>query len=295
MPENSATPRPRKGLLLRLLRILAWLLMAVALICVTLYLAFGPAQLFERLKPPPPLFPGSNSTEAPSAPVAAAPVPAPAQAPADSQELVELMMESIEDIWGEFLARGDYSYKKPKLVTYRGKVEMPCKDTGTTSGPFYCPGSMSLYLDLDHLDGLHKNAPEVGDFARSYVVAHEVAHHMQNLVGVNSWIKDMKEGGVKLSGPEGLMVAQELLADCLAGSWVGYAQRKYPWVNPDDVDKMLQTVMAYTQEQGTIPGKAPMRDPLTHGSLEQRQKWLYTGIETGDPQRCMQLFTGLAQ
>ncbi len=295
MPERTATPSPHKGLLLRLLRILAWLLMAVALVCVTLYLAFGPAQLFERLKPPPPPFPESNGIEAPSAPVAAAPVPAPVQAPADSQQMVELMMESIEDIWGEFLARGDYSYKKAKLVTYRGKVEYPCKDVGTASGPFYCPGSKSLYLDLDFLDGLQKKSPDVGDFARSYVVAHEVAHHMQNLVGVNSWIKDMKEGGVELSGPDGLVVAQELLADCLAGSWASYAQKKYAWVKPEQVDKMLQAVMAYGKEQAAIPGKAPMRDPLTHGTFEQRQKWLHTGIETGDPQRCLQLFTGIAQ
>lgn len=295
MPEKAAPPRPRTGLLLRLLRILAWLLMAVALICVAIYLAFGPAQLFERLKPPPPLFPESNTTESPTAPVAAAPVPAPAQAPADSQELVKLMMDSIEDIWGEFLARGDYSYKKPKLVTYRGKVDSPCKDVGTASGPFYCPGSKTLYLDLDFLDGVQKKAPEVGDFARSYVVAHEVAHHMQNLVGINSWIKDMKDGGVRLTGEEGLIVAQELMADCLAGSWASYSQRKYAWIKPDDVDKMLQSVIGYGQEQAKIPGKAPLRDPLTHGSFEQRKKWLHTGFETGDPQRCLQLFTGLAQ
>lgn len=295
MPENAAPPRPRTGLLLRLLRILAWLLMAVALVCVAIYLAFGPAQLFERLKPPPPLFPESNTTEAPTAPVAAAPVPAPVQAPVDSQQLVELMMDSIEDIWGEFLARGDYSYKKPKLVTYRGKVEYPCKDTGTASGPFYCPDSKSLYLDLDFLDGLQKSAPEVGDFARSYVIAHEAAHHMQNLVGVNSWIKDLKEGGVRLTGEEGLIVAQELLADCLAGSWASYAQKKFPWVNGEDMDKMLRSVMAYGQKMATTAGQAPLRDPLTHSNFEQRQKWLRTGLETGDPQRCVQLFTGLAQ
>ncbi|MDT4862498.1 hypothetical protein FQZ97_971550 [compost metagenome] len=204
-------------------------------------------------------------------------------------------MGSIEDIWGEFLARGDYVFKKPKLVTYRGEAQYPCKDVGAASGLFYCPRDMSLHLDLDYLDGLQKSAPEVGDFSRSYAVTHEVAHHMLNLVGINTWIKDFEDAGNEHGGPEALQIAQELLADCLAGSWASYAQRKYGWVKPADVEAMLRAVITYGEEQAKIPGKAPLRDPLTHGSMEQRKEWLHTGFESGDPQRCMQLFTGAAQ
>ncbi|WP_271408545.1 neutral zinc metallopeptidase [Pseudomonas sp. Q1-7] len=300
MPEKAAAPVPRKGLLLRLLRILAWLLMIVALVCVALYLAFGPAQLYERLRPPPPVFPEHvDTTEAPTAPVAAAPVPPPqlAQAPADSRELATLMLGSIEDIWGEFLARGDYAYKKPKLVFYEGSMEAPCKLSGRISGLYYCAKDMRLYLDLAYLDELRRRSPQVGDLARSYAVAHEAAHHIQNLVGVAGWFKEFDPSVDPKQAAEALHLGQELVTDCLVGSWVAYAQRKYGWLKPDDMEAALKAVVALGEERTRAQdtGQPTLPDPMTLGRLETRLHWLNVGIESGDPRECGRLFSGVEE
>lgn len=293
MPAKAADPLPRKGLLLRLLRGLAWVLIIVAVVGVALYLAFGPAQLLERLKPAPPAFP-EQVTSSPD-PVAAAPVPAAASAPEDTRELIALVMGSVEDIWGEFLARGDYVYRKPRLELYEGRIEAACKQSGAVSGPFYCADEKRIYLDLTYLDELRKRAPEVSDFARTYVVAHEAAHHVQNLLGTTAWIKEYGERGEMAEGPRSVEEAQELLADCLVGSWAIYAQRKYPWLKPQDVEKALKAVAALSEERAGRQGQPPMPDPLTLGSIQARTHWFTLGFESGDARECSQLFGGVAQ
>ncbi|WP_028626437.1 neutral zinc metallopeptidase [Metapseudomonas resinovorans] len=294
MPEKTAAPMPRKGLLLRLLRILAWLLIVVALLCVSLYLAFGPARLIDRLAPPPPTFP-ENTIEAPSAPVAAAPVPAPVQAPADSRELVTLMIDSIEDIWGEFLARGDYAYKKPKVEVFEDRIEDPCTLTGSFSGSFYCPKGMRLYIDLAYLDELQKRAPQVGDLARSYAVAHTAAHHVLNLVGAVGWFKEYHVDIDQAKRSERLQESQELVADCLVGSWISYAQHKYAWMKPQDLPAAVKAVTELSKERTAMPGKPGMLDPLALVDAETRMRWLQVGIETGDPRECSQMLTESAE
>jgi predicted metalloprotease len=294
MPEKTTAPPPRKGLLLRLLRGLAWVLIVVAVVGVALYLTFGPAHLVDKLKPPPPAFPEQVTVE-PDPPAAAATVPAPVSAPSDTRELVNALLDSNEDIWGEFLARGDYAYKKPKVVLYERRVEAPCILPGPARGAFYCPKGMTLYLDLAYLDELHKRAPEVGDFARSYVVAHTVAHHVQNLVGAVGWIREYRAQDSQEEGAESLEETEELLADCLVGSWVSYAQRKYPWLKPDDMEKALQTVVAFSQERAKVPGQPAMPHPLILGDVAMRVQWFQKGVETGDPRECNQLFGGVEQ
>ncbi|AOE86614.1 neutral zinc metallopeptidase [Pseudomonas sp. TCU-HL1] len=293
MPEKSAAPLPRKGLLLRLLRILAWLLILVALVCVSLYLLFGPAHLIDRLKPSSPAFP-EQVVEEPTSTAAPTPVPAPMQAPADSRELVMLTMDSIEDIWGEFLARGDYAYKKPKLTLYEGRIEAPCQLTGFISGPYYCPKSMRMYLDLAYLDELKQRAPELGDLARTYVVAHEAAHHILNIVGVAGWFREYNMDLDPSKRTSTLQLGQELVADCLVGSWITYAQHKYAWMKPKDLEPALKVVIAYGQERTKAQGNGQpvVPDPMTLGRLETRLHWLQVGVETGDPRECSQLFTG---
>ncbi|MFC5694698.1 neutral zinc metallopeptidase [Pseudomonas sp. GCM10022186] len=293
MPEKTAAPKPRFGLLLRLLRILAWLLILIALAGVALYLAFGPARLIDRLKPPQPAFP-EQVTASPD-PVTAAPVPAAANAPDDTRELIDLVMGSVEDIWGEFLARGDYVYRKPRLELYEGRVEAACKQSGAASGPFYCAEEKRIYLDLTYLEELRKRVPEVGDFALTYVVAHEAAHHVQNLLGTTAWIKEYGARGEMAEGPKSLEEAQELLADCLVGSWASYAQRKYPWLKPPDIEKALKAVAALSDERTRRQGQPPMRDPLTLGSIQARTRWFMLGVESGDARECSQLFGGVAQ
>ncbi|MFZ6046922.1 neutral zinc metallopeptidase [Pseudomonas sp. CR3202] len=290
MPEKAAAPKPRFGLLLRLLRILSWLLIIIALGGVALYLAFGPAHLIDQLRPPEPAFP-EHVTVSPE-PVAAAPVPAATSAPADSKELVNLMLDSIEDIWGEFLARGDYSYKRPKVVLYENRIEAPCKLTGFISGPYYCTSDMHLYLDLAYLDELQKRAPQVGNLARSYVIAHAAAHHIQNIVGVAGWFKEFNVDLGKAKDDGTLQLGQELVADCLVGSWISYAQHKYAWLKPQDMGEALKAVVALGEERTKAKGQPTVPDPMTLGRLETRLHWLEMGVETGDPRECSQLFTG---
>ncbi|WP_052659139.1 neutral zinc metallopeptidase [Pseudomonas sp. LFM046] len=291
MPEKATASTPRKGWILRLLRILAWLLIVVSLVCVAIYLAFGPARMIDRLKPSAPVFP-EHVTEAPQPPETAAPVTAPPSAPAETRELVNQVMDSTEDIWGEFLARGDFAYRKPKLELYEGRVDAGCKNVGTASGPFYCPDGKRLYLDLAFLDELGKRLPEASAFAKSYVVAHEVGHHVQNLTGVNSWINDYRARGEITTDLE---TAQELQADCLAGIWITYAQRKYPWVQPDQMDKVLKAVAALTQERAKAKDQPPMADQLAASDVETRMHWFRVGVETGDPRECTLLFSGMVQ
>lgn len=291
MPEKAAAPMPRKGRLLHLLRILAWLLIIVALVCMTLYLAFGPAHLIDQFKPPAPVFP-ENSVDAPDAPVAAAPVPPPEleKAPADSEKLAMLMLDSIEDIWGEFLARADYAYKKPKIVIYRDRQQAPCKFKGVVSGAFYCTETSQLYLDMAYLDDLQKHAPQVGDLARSYVVAHAAAHHIQKLVGVVGWFKELNTDLAPDRQRESLREAQELVADCLAGSWISYARKKYSWLEPDRLDEALKAVRERDAAR-ISEGLPPLADPLDLPDSASRLRWMKVGIETGDPRECGQLFT----
>ena len=294
MPEKATAPTPRKGLLLRLLRWLSWVLIVVALVGVALYLSFGPVHLVDRLKPAAPAFP-EHVTADPTPAAAAAQVPAPVSAPQESRELVKLMLDSIEDIWGEFLARADYAYKKPRLELYEGRIEAPCKLSGSFSGAFYCPTEMRLYIDLAYLDELQKRAPQVGDLARSYVVAHTAAHHVQNLLGVVGWFKEYHTDGNRSNGAKNLQEAQELIADCLVGSWLRYAQRKYAWLKPEDMEEALKAVIAQGEERAKTQGQPSIVDPLTLGGSEIRMRWLQLGMETGDPRECSQLITGEEQ
>ncbi|WP_280379925.1 neutral zinc metallopeptidase [Pseudomonas sp. BN515] len=293
MPGKAAAPSPRTGLLLRLLRWLSWLLIIVALAGVAVYLAFGPAHLIDRLTPPPPAFPEEVIEEPAAAtnPIAVpASPPAMQQAPADSQELAKLMLESIEDIWGEFLARADYSYKRPKVVIFRDRLESPCQLKGTFSGPLYCSSTSQLYLDMAYLDDLQKNAPQVGDLARSYVVAHAAAHHIQKLVGVVGWFRDLNTELGPEQGHEALRKTQELVADCLVGSWISYARHKYAWLDPDQLDAALKAVHERDAARAGA-GLPPLADPLDLPDPAARLRWLNVGIDHGDPRECGQLFT----
>ncbi|UCO96827.1 neutral zinc metallopeptidase [Metapseudomonas lalkuanensis] len=292
MPEKAATTSPRKGLLLRLLRWLSWLLIIVALAGVAVYLAFGPAHMIDRLKPPPPAFP-EKVIEDPAAAAKPAVSPSPAamqQAPADSQELATLMLDSIEDIWGEFLARADYAYKRPKVVSFRDRLESPCQLKGTFSGPLYCSSTSHLYLDMGYLDDLQKHAPQVGDLARSYVVAHAAAHHIQKLVGVVGWFRDLNADLAPAQGRESLRITQELVADCLVGSWISYARRKYAWLEPEQLEAALRAVRERDAAR-VGAGLPPMADPLDLPDPAARLRWLNVGIDSGDPRECSKLFT----
>mgnify|MGYP001764856766 FL=1 len=210
--------------------------------------------------------------------------PHPTSATADPQrEFVRAILGSTEDVWGQLLT----DYPPPKLVLFKGSVSSACGMASSTSGPFYCPADQQIYLDLDFFRELEQRFAAAGDFAQAYVIAHEVGHHVQTITGLTSKINQARQRGERVEGADGLLVRQELQADCLAGAWAYYAQQQLQWLEPGDLEEALNAANAIgddrlqKQARGTV-----MPDAFTHGTSAQRARWFRKGFESGDPGQC---------
>ena len=154
-------------------------------------------------------------------------------------------------------------------------------------GPFYCPGDQKVYLDLGFFTELETRFHTVGDFARAYVIAHEVGHHVQNLVGVFDKVGEARRRGASLEGATGLSVRQELQADCFAGVWANHSQQRQHWLQPGDIESAINAATAIgddalqEQSQGRV-----VPDSFTHGTSAQRVRWFRTGLDSGDIGKC---------
>jgi len=196
--------------------------------------------------------------------------------------LVSTVLASIEDVWRErFRAEGN-TYVAPKLVLFSGQVNSACGYAGASSGPFYCPGDSKVYIDLSFFEQMQRQLNAPGDFALAYVIAHEVGHHIQNLLGINDQV--MAQRG-RLSEKEfnRLSVKMELQADFLAGVWAHYANLEPGFLESGDVEEGMNAASAVgddrimKQSQGYI-----VPDAFTHGTSEQRVRWFKKGFTTGD-------------
>ena len=210
--------------------------------------------------------------------------PHPTSATADPQrEFVRAILGSTEDVWGQLLT----DYPQPKLVLFKGSVSSACGMASSASGPFYCPADQQIYLDLDFFRELEQRFAAAGDFAQAYVIAHEVGHHVQTITGLTSKINQARQRGERVEGADGLLVRQELQADCLAGAWAYYAQQQLQWLEPGDLEEALNAANAIgddrlqKQARGTV-----MPDAFTHGTSAQRARWFRKGFESGDPGQC---------
>ena len=210
--------------------------------------------------------------------------PQPTSATADPQrEFVRAILGSTEDVWGQLLT----DYPPPKLVLFKGSVSSACGMASSASGPFYCPADQQIYLDLDFFRELEHRFAAAGDFAQAYVIAHEVGHHVQTITGLTSKINQARQRGERVEGADGLLVRQELQADCLAGAWAYYAQQQLQWLEPGDLEEALNAANAIgddrlqKQARGTV-----MPDAFTHGTSAQRARWFRKGFESGDPGQC---------
>src|SRR5262249_36318410 len=160
-------------------------------------------------------------------------------------------------------------YEQPRLVLFSGAIRSACGGATTASGPFYCPGDHKVYLDLSFFDEMRAHLGGGGDFAYAYVIAHEVGHHVQNLLGVFDQAQRAGGRGQPMEGANGLSVRQELQADCLAGVWANHAQARHKWLEAGDVDEALGTATAIgddrlqKQSQGTV-----VPDAFTHGTSQ---------------------------
>jgi predicted metalloprotease len=214
---------------------------------------------------------------------------APHQAASDDPQVdfVKAVLGETEDTWGEIFAANGQQYEQPKLVLFRNGVRTACGSASSAVGPFYCPGDHKVYLDLGFFQEMQTRFQESGDFARAYVIAHEVGHHVQNLMGVFDKVSDARRRGAHLEGASGLSVRQELQADCFAGVWANHSQQRKQWLQPGDIESALHAATAIGDDalQEQAQGRV-VPDSFTHGTSAQRVHWFRTGFDSGDVGNC---------
>jgi predicted metalloprotease len=195
---------------------------------------------------------------------------------------VRSILGSTEDVWGSYFQAGGQQYEQPKLVLFHGRTTSGCGAAEEAMGPFYCPNDHRVYLDLDFFHEMDTRFHAQGDFARAYVVAHEVGHHVQNLLGIMQ-----KVGGRPSEGASGTSVRLELQADCFAGVWGNKSQAQLDWLKPGDVDAALNAASSVGDDtlQKQARGYA-VPDSFTHGTSAQRSRWFKAGFNSGDLKSC---------
>ncbi len=206
----------------------------------------------------------------------------------DEQTLfVKKVLGSTEDVWGRMFQASGEQYPAPRLVLFRGGVQSACGSASSAMGPFYCPGDRQVYLDLGFFQEMQDRFQAAGDFARAYVIAHEVGHHIQNVIGVMRQVDQQAQRGVPMQGATGLSVRQELQADCFAGVWANHAQQQLNWLDPGDVEAALNAANQIGDDalQKRARGYA-VPDSFTHGSSAERVRWFRQGLSSGDINTC---------
>ena len=208
-------------------------------------------------------------------------------APTDSLgHFASSVLGSTEDVWGQIFSASGKTYTPPTMVLYSGYVQSTCGTTSSASGPFYCPLDRKLYLDTSFFDEMSQRFGAPGDFAQAYVIAHEVGHHVQNLLGIADQITDAQQNAGSQEEANQYSVKMELQADCLAGVWGAHAE-KAGIIEPGDFEEGLTAATAIGDDrlQKLTRGYvAP--ESFTHGSSAQRVESLRKGIQSGDPNAC---------
>ncbi|WP_353233505.1 neutral zinc metallopeptidase [Diaphorobacter ruginosibacter] len=213
----------------------------------------------------------------------------PAKAPpADDQQarFVSTVLASTEDVWSQIFQQGGAQYREPKLVLFRGSVPTACGTGQSAMGPFYCPGDQKVYLDMGFFDTMSRQLGAPGVFARAYVIAHEVGHHVQTLLGTTAKVDNMR-GRVSQRDQNALSVRLELQADCYAGVWAHHSQQAKNWLDQSDIESALNAAQSIGDDKLQREQTGTVRpDAFTHGSSAQRVRWFTTGLKTGSVQAC---------
>lgn len=220
-----------------------------------------------------------------SPPAQTAPAPANSAQSSEAVDFTRVILAETEDTWNAVFRQMGQRYQPPKLVLYEGRVQSACGISSAASGPFYCPGDYQVYIDLSFLGELRRMGAQ-GDFAYAYVIAHEVGHHVQNLVGIARQVRQQQMQSSKTQA-NGLSVRMELQADCLAGVWINHTENRNAILEPGDIEEGLRAAAAVGDD--TImqrAGRAPRREMFTHGSAEERVNWFKRGMQTGDIESC---------
>jgi predicted metalloprotease len=198
-------------------------------------------------------------------------------------EFVKTLMADNEDVWIKIFKENGLTFEAPKLILFSGQVQTACGGASSASGPFYCPGDRTIYMDMSFFDELRtKFGAEGGDFAVAYVMAHEFGHHIQTLLGTSGKVRQLQENKSETEGNK-LSVALELQADFYAGLWTHYNEKQNNMLESGDIEEALSAANAVGDDaiQKKMQGQV-VPDSFTHGSSEQRMHWFNRGFETGD-------------
>ena len=245
----------------------------IVIVLVALYFGIDPAMLLDL---------GTTTN-------VSAPSSAPLQRPAGEDRLadfVSVVLADTEDTWHELFRRSGKEYREPKLVLFSQEVGSACGFAQSAMGPFYCPRDQKVYIDLQFYRDLKDRFHAPGEFAQAYVVAHEIGHHVQNLMGISDKVQRLQQGASKAQA-NNLSVRLELLADCLAGIWGYHANRTKKIVEAGDVEAALRAASSMGDDRLQKQARGyVVPESFTHGSSAQRVRWFRRGIETGDIAQC---------
>jgi predicted metalloprotease len=214
-------------------------------------------------------------------------------APSDEMgHFVSAILGSTEAEWTEIFARSGKTYKPPTLVMFSGATESGCGFAKAAMGPFYCPIDQKVYLDTSFFQDLQQrfgacDGSKACQFSEAYVIAHEIGHHVQNLLGVLPKVQEAQKAAADKTEANSLQVRVELQADCLAGVWANHGQAKWQFIEPGDVESALQTASAIGDDrlQKEAQGYV-VPDSFTHGTSAQRSRWFSTGLKSGEVASC---------
>ncbi|MGH8440599.1 MAG: KPN_02809 family neutral zinc metallopeptidase [Pseudomonas sp.] len=205
----------------------------------------------------------------------------------EQAEFVASILGDTEDTWRAIFVRAGRQYKDPTLTLFSGQINSACGFASSAVGPFYCPADQKVYLDMSFFREMEQRFAAAGDFAQAYVIAHEVGHHVQTLLGVSAKVQAARQRGERMEGDNGLLVRQELQADCLAGVWAYQAQQRLNWLEPGDIDEALNAANAIGDDRLQQKGQGRVvPDSFTHGTSQQRVRWFKTGFAKGDINQC---------
>jgi uncharacterized protein len=243
----------------------------IAVVVVAVLLGFDPSQLLQDGS-------GDRSAYVPQGPTGAA--------EEELKDFVSVVLADTEDTWREQFRKLGATYEEPRLVLFSGAVDSACGYAQSAMGPFYCPGDRKVYLDLSFFDELAQRFEAPGDFAGAYVVAHEVGHHVQNILGIMDRV-DQARGGMSEAEANSLSVRVELQADCFAGVWANNADRARNILETGDVEEGLAAASAIGDDRLQRQGQGyVVPDSFTHGSSEQRVRWFQRGFASGEIDDC---------
>ena len=213
----------------------------------------------------------------------------PAQPPpADDRaaSFASTVLRNTEQVWGQVFKAAGGTYREPRMVLFRGFTPTACGTGQSAMGPFYCPGDQRVYFDLDFFDTLAQRMGAPGDFAQAYVIAHEVGHHVQNLMGITGKV-DAQRGRVSQAQMNALSVRVELQADCLAGVWAHHSQQGKGWLERGDVEEAMNAAAQIGDDHLQRQSSGTVRpESFTHGSSQQRMTWFKRGLDSGSLAQC---------